>query len=227
MESSNRLLSTLPPDELEWLLPHLEPVVLRRRQVLHWPRDPIEHAYFVEEGLVSVLARTGEREEVEVWLIGREGVVGFPAALSGAVSPYRRVVQVGGKALRIAAAEFRHAVDQRPVLRHYVLRYAQAVLVQAGQNGACAARHSVEQRVARWLLQARDSLGQQEVPMTHALLSRLIGVRRASVTVMLGHLEDAGILRQERGGVTIPDPERLQQVTCDCYRAIRAAHDAI
>ena len=227
MESSSRLLSTLPSDEREWLRPHLEPVVLRPRQILHWPRDPIEYAYFVEEGLVSVLARTGEREEVEVWLIGREGIVGFPAVLGGVSLPYRRVVQVGGRAQRIAAAELRRAVDQRPVLRHNILRYAQAVLVHASQNGACATRHSVEQRVARWLLQAQDSLGRQEVPMTHALLCRLIGVRRASVTVTLGHLEAAGILRQERGGVTILDPERLQQVACDCYRTIKAAYSAI
>jgi CRP-like cAMP-binding protein len=188
---------------------------------------PIEHVYFIEEGLVSVLARTGEREDAEAWLIGREGLVGLPVIFGGAALLYRRVVQVGGRALRIGAGEFCHAVEERPVLRHHVLRYTHAVLVQAGQNGACAARHSVEQRVARWLLQAQDSLGRSELPMTHALLSRLIGVRRASITVTIGRLEAAGILQQEWGGITILDLGRLTQVACDCYRVIKTAYEAV
>ncbi|WP_372618105.1 DUF2267 domain-containing protein [Falsiroseomonas sp.] len=227
MAFSNRLLAGLPPAELHYLAPRLDPIALRPRQVLNWRAEPIEHLTFVEEGLVSVLAQTGEREEVEAWLIGREGVVGLSTLLGGESFSFRRVVQVGGSGLRIRACDLRRAFEERPVLRRHLLRYAHAVLVQAAQNGACAARHALEHRLARWLLQARDGLGRDELPLTHALLSRLVGVRRASVTVALGRLEAAGILAQRWGSIVIAAPDRLEAVACDCHRIIRSRYEAV
>lgn len=227
MRIRNRLLTGLGPGGIACLAPHLEPVALRPRQVLYWRAARVEHLYFIEDGLVSALAPTGEREEVEVWLVGREGMVGLPALLGETTSFYRRVVQIGGTALRLSVGDFRHVVDGMPSVRQHFLRYAQAVLVQAAQNAACAARHSVEQRVARWLMQASDGLGRLAVPMTHALLARLIGVRRSSVTVVIGRLEEAGLLRQEWGCITLLDIARLRLVACGCYRLSRLAQEAI
>ncbi|HEV7265294.1 MAG TPA: Crp/Fnr family transcriptional regulator [Falsiroseomonas sp.] len=177
-------------------------------------------------GLVSVLAPTADREEVEVWLIGREGLVGLPAILGGASLCFRRVVQVGGSALRIPAGALRAACEQSPSLHRRLLPYADAVLVQAAQSGACAARHSLDQRVARWLMQARYSLGTDELPLTHALLARLVGVRRASVTVAVGRLEASGVVSQRWSCIAVADPGRLELAACDCHRLIRARRDA-
>ncbi len=227
MDFRNRLLAALPPDERQRLQPHLEPVVLRSRQVVHFKHVPIEHLYFIEEGLVSVLADTGGTEVTEVWLIGREGVVGLPVILGGIASPHRRVVQVKGHAFRIAADDLRRAMEERLVLRRLLLRYAQAVLIQASQAGACANRHSLHQRLARWLLSAQYRLGKNVLPLTHALLARLVGARRASITVAMGALETAEIIGQRRGEITILDGDRLEQAACNCHRIIRAAYESI
>lgn len=227
MAICNKLLNSLPPEELRTIAPHLEEVALHARQVLHLKGIPIEHLYFVEEGLVSVFAEIGEGEVVEAWLIGREGLVGLPVLLGGAASPFRRVVNVGGRALRIPADRSILMMEERPAFRRLILRYAQAVTVQSAQAGACANRHSLHQRLARWLLSAEYRLGRNELPLTHALLSRLLGTRRASVTVALGKLEAAGIIRQRRGEITILDRDRLEAAACNCHRIIKAAYDRI
>ncbi|WP_226741908.1 Crp/Fnr family transcriptional regulator [Microvirga lenta] len=224
---SNRLLAALPPEELQWILPFLEPVDLKQGQVLHWRALPITHVYFIEHGLVSVLAHTDEKEVVEVWLIGQEGLAGIPVLLGAESSPHRRVVQVAGTALRMRAEDLRTAMDQRPAIRRLLLKYVQAVLVQTSQSGACAKRHTLQQRVARWLLSAGYRLGATEIPLTHAVLSRLIGVRRASITVCLGELEEAATIRQSRGSITIADQDKLESLACDCYRIIRMSYDSI
>ncbi len=227
MHFRNRLLAALPPDESQRLQPYLEPVVLRSRQVLHFKRVPIGHLYFIEEGLVSVLADTGGTEVTEVWLIGQEGVVGLPIILGGIPSPYRRVVQVKGHALRIATDEIRLAMQQRPMLQRLLLRYAQAVLIQASQAGACAKSHTLHQRLVRWLLSAQYRLGRDVIPLTHAVLARLVGARRASITVALGALETSEVIGQRRGEITILDRDRLEQVACNCHHIIRAAYENI
>lgn len=227
MDISNQLLKNLPPEEFRAIAPYLESVSLSPRQVLHLKGLPIEHLYFVEEGLVSVLAEVGGGEVVEVWLIGREGIVGLPVLLGGATSPFRRVVNVGGHALRVPAGRMQRSMEEHPALRRLLLRYAQAVAIQSGQTGACTNRHSLQQRLARWLLSAEYHLGRGELPLTHALLSRLLGTRRASVTVALGKLEAAGIVRQRRGEIVIKDRDGLEAVACNCHAIIRAAYDKI
>lgn len=227
MEFRNRLLAALPPEERQLLQPQLDPVALRSRQVLHFKRVPIEQVYFVEEGLVSVLADTGGTEVTEVWLIGREGLVGLPVILGGIATPHRRVVQVKGHAFRIAAQDLRRAMEERLLLRRLLLRYAQAVLIQASQAGACANRHTLHQRLARWLLSAQYRLGRDSLPLTHALLARLVGARRASITVALGALETAEITGQRRGEITILDRDRLEQAACNCHHIIRTAYESI
>jgi CRP-like cAMP-binding protein len=227
MTFRNRLLAMLPPSEIERLQPYLDPVALRCRQVLHFRGMPIEQVYFVEEGLVSVLAHTGESDAVEVWLVGHEGVVGLPVLLCGSTSPHRRVVQIGGRAWRMAAEDLRLLMEESGLLRTLLLRYVHAVIIQTSQAGACANRHSLQQRLTRWLLLAQYHLGHDELPLTHALLSRLLGARRTSITVALGALEEAGVVQQGRGCITILDRERLEEVACHCHRIIKAAYEGI
>lgn len=227
MPYGNQLLNALPVKDLHRLEEHLSLTPLRARQILHWPGQAIDYVYFIEDGLVSVLASTGNDLPIQVWLIGREGLVGLPAILDGFASPHRRVVELPGHAFRIRSAVLKQFMHQSVFLNQVLLRYVQANLIQASQSGACAARHSAKQRIARWLLLAHDRVLGDQIPLTHSLLSRLLGVRRATVTVSLGMLEKDGSIRQRRGMVVVTDRERLQRATCICYGIIASAYESV
>jgi CRP-like cAMP-binding protein len=210
----NRLLRLLPHDELRRLLSICRPVEINPRQVLHHWRMPMQHVYFVERGLVSVAARIGENRFVEVWLVGSEGMVGGPIVLGNDDEPpHRRVVQVGGTPLKASASEFRSILQELPGLRNVLQRYAHVVLLQTSQSGACNAHHSLRQRLCRWLLLAHDALGTDELRLTHEVLARLLGVRRASVTECLDVFRSEGMLKMQRGALLLADPRKLQAAT--------------
>lgn len=218
----NTLLRLIPGHELGQVLDACERVRLRPRQVLHHYRLPLDHVYFVESGLVSVAARVSLEKFVEVWLIGSEGVVGAPVVLAAANSPlHRRTVRVGGEALRVPTREFCELVDALPHLRSVVHAYLAVVLVQTSQSGACNSYHGLKQRLARWLLVARNALGDDEIPLTHGVLSELLGVRRASVTECLEALQREGMIATQRGLVRIEDPGELSKVCCECLESIQ------
>lgn len=188
---------------------------------------PINHVYFPESGLISVAARTGVNESVEVWLVGSDGLVGLPAVLADCdAHPHRRTVRIGGAAFRITTSDLRKAMESLPRLRMTLLRYAEVVLLQSSQSGACNSRHILRQRLARWLLVARDSLRSDELALTHQVLARLLGVRRASVTECLAALEGEGCLENTRAFIRIC-PDRLEQVSCMCYRIIRGEYNRL
>jgi CRP-like cAMP-binding protein len=218
---SNQLLQLLPAPELTRVLGHAERVPLRAGQVLHHFRMPMEYVYFVENGLISVSARVERERFVQVWLIGSEGLVGAPAVLAGGATPlHRRTVQVGGEAFRIRTAEFCEAASRLPGLRTVVNRYLLMVLTQTSQAGACNAFHSLGQRLARWLLVARDALRSGDLPLTHSILAELLGVRRASVSDCLADMQREGIVTTRRGHIRIEAPAELSAKSCDCYGLI-------
>jgi len=217
----NRLLRSLPRQDLERLRPFLETVPLVPRRVIQHAKFPVEHLYFIEEGLVSVLATADERDAVEVWLIGREGVVGGPAVLGVNSSPLRHVVRVGGHALRISVDDINALIDELPMLRTTMLSYVHVALMQSSQSAACSLRHSFSQRLARWLLTAQDSIDSSELPVTQALLARTLGVRRATVSETIKSFERRGVLARLRGLIRIRDRVRLENLTCSCYRIMR------
>jgi CRP-like cAMP-binding protein len=217
----NKLLRLLPAEELSDLLSLAETVELRPRQVLqHW-KLPMEHVYFPESGLVSVAAKVANEQFVEVWLIGSDGFVGVPLILTPQAEPlHRRTVQIRGEALRIPSATFRQTSHRFPVLHGLLNRYLAYLLVQTSQSGACNLRHPVKQRLARWLLLARDALGADEIPLTHDVLSQLLGVRRASVTERLEDLRAEGLISTRRHYVRIERAEGLERISCDCFGLI-------
>jgi CRP-like cAMP-binding protein len=168
---------------------------------------PIRHVYFVEEGLVSVLASTDTRNAVEVWLIGREGVIGSAAVLGLSTTPLRYLVQVGGDALRIDVDDLRQAMIELPQLRELLLDDLQVTLLRSSQSTACSLSHSFRQRLARWLLTAQDRSNRDEFRITQDLLARILGVRRATVSETIKSLEGRGILARTRIDQN-PRPER-------------------
>jgi CRP-like cAMP-binding protein len=221
----NRLLANLPPKDWDIISPYLELVELKNRQVIHHARTRMEHALFVEHGLVSVSARVVPEKWVEVWLIGSEGMTGIPILLDDYSSPsLRRVVQVGGSAFRISQANLLKAINLSPSLGQLLFRYISVVLLQTSQSGACNAHHSLKQRLARWLLIAKFSLDDDRLPITHNILSRLLGVRRPSVTGCLGTLEDEGSIRMERGQIEVIDPGKLEETSCHCHQLIKRTY---
>jgi CRP-like cAMP-binding protein len=218
----NRLLRKLPPGELQRLMARAERIELHPRQILHHWNMPMRDVYFVEQGLVSVSVKISREQAVEGWLIGSEGMTGIPVLLGDHENPpYRRVVQVGGSALRLAADDLQAAVRELQTVRALLLRYAQFVLCQSSQWGACNAHHSLKQRMGRWLLAASDGVESHRLPVTHQLLARLLGVRRASVSECLNALEAEGVIRNTRSLIEIARPDALVAMSCDCYRVVQ------
>jgi CRP-like cAMP-binding protein len=223
----NSVLSRLPAATLARLQPKLRHVQLKRHDLLQEAHRPIDRVYFLQQGVAVLLARTRRDGEVGVAIVGRFGLVGVPAVLGTMRSPHRCVMEVQGEALQIGAQELRRAMDESPLLRQQLLNYVQALLVQNAQSALCNARHNLEERLARWLLLTRDRLDDDAVPLTHDLLSMMLGVRRAGVTTALEQLERSGAVRRKRGAVEIANRARLEQSTCECYRIIATEHQRL
>jgi CRP-like cAMP-binding protein len=218
----NRLLAALTPEDFSRLASQLEPVPLPLHEVLIAPQQPIAQAYFVEEGIVSLVADTREGR-IEVGLTGREGFVGVPIALGAQTTPHTAIVQASGEALCIAAGALEDALDASAGLRRVLGRYVQSLLVQVGQTVYANADLTVEARLARWILMIHDRLEQDELPLTHEVLSKMLGVRRPTVTTATHLLEGAGMIRARRGRITVVDREKLEDLAGAIYGPAGAA----
>jgi CRP-like cAMP-binding protein len=221
----NALLQALPPHDLERLYPHLEKVTLTPRRVLQHAGLPIEHVYFIEDGLISVLASADEGTCVEVRLLGREAAVGSEGILGVTLSPLRYFVQIGGSALRIGVDDLNRASAELPRLRALLHGSLHDAMLQSSQAAACSLSHSLLQRLSRWLLTAQDRSASEVLPITQDLLARNLGVRRASISEAFKPLERSGIFAKERGLIRILDRSRLEQLACRCYRLMRPKPD--
>ena len=219
----NRLLAHLPAAAFAELSPHLRRVRLHRRQVLQEINTRISSVYFLECGVAVLLARSGGRQ-VGVGVVGRLGLVGVPAVLGTMYAPNRCIMEIEGEALQLDCENLNLAMDRRPPIRRLLLRYVQALLVQNSQTVLCNVRHELEERLARWLLLARDRLDDNVIPLTHDLFSMMLGVRRASVTEALAALEASGALKRHHKAVEIQDRTILETRVCDCYRIIAAEY---
>jgi CRP-like cAMP-binding protein len=214
---NNQILKALPQAELDRFRAHLQPVSLPQKQVLHEAGAAIEHVYFIEQGLASVLTTMADGAAIEVRMIGREGLCGFPYLLGTEVLLQQIIVQVPGTALRISAPLLKAEFDWGETLRRIVLRFVNSAYVMTSQSAACNRLHSVEQRCARWLLNSSDRIGSDTMPMTHEFLSSLLGVRRSGVSVTAGKLQHSGLIHYHRGRLTIVNREALEALACECY----------
>jgi CRP-like cAMP-binding protein len=219
--TNNRLLTGLPPDVLEQLLPKFSRVSLTSRQVLYGPEQRIEAVFFMETGMISMVAQLDEGQLAEVGIIGYEGMAGLPLILGVESTFNENFVQMPGTALRMEAGAFRREVASNDALKTRLLRYAEAQQAQISQTAACNGRHDLEQRLARWLLMAHDRMEGDELPLTQDFIAMMLGVHRPSITVTAGILQRAGLIRYANGHITILDRTSLEAASCECYQAVQ------
>ena len=217
----NRLLASLPRVDAERLDTSTTTVLLSQFTVLNQPGDEIEHIYFPHSGMISLLVVMRDGEAVETATVGREGAVGMMAGLGLHITQTRTVVQVPLVASRIAAAQFRKAVQASVTLRDLIVRYNEVLLGQVQFVAACNALHPIQSRLARWILQTRDRIDDDQVPLTQELLSQMLGVRRGSISEIASKLQTAGLITYHRGAIEILDRAGLEKVACECYEAIK------
>lgn len=224
---ANRLLQALPRAEYERLRPSLESVQLSWKDVLYEADTPIEHVYFIEEGVGSILARSYTESTVEVATIGNEGMVGIPLFLGADRNGTRAIVQVPGAAMRMTSAAFLAKVGPDSTLHHLLHQYTQTLMTQMAQGVLCNRLHAIDRRCARWLLQTRDRVSADEFALTQEFLGQMLGVRRQSVNVVQSLLQRAGLISYSRGSITILDRPGLEAASCECYAIIRDEFDRL
>jgi len=225
LRTSNLLLDALSREDQALLAPHLTRIELEREHVLVAPNAPIEHIYFPEGGIASVISQLEDTAETELGIFGFEGMSGVSAILGADETPNKTSMQVDGTtALRIELSRLREAMAQSPTLLALLLRYVQTVLVQVSHSAVSNAHHRMEARLARWLLMCHDRVEGNEIALTHRFMSMMITAQRSGVTVTLHILEGGRAIRSTRGLVTILDRERLEEVAGEAYGAPEAEY---
>lgn len=213
----NRLLRLLPRTDYDLLQPHLDFVSLEKGSTLIALNAPIADVYFIESGLGSVIGITPGGEAAEVGLFGLEGTSGIPVILGTDRSPHKVFMQIGGDGYRMPASALRSAMAESLTLRARLAHYVQFFLVQVAQTAVSNAVHTIEERLARWLLMAHDRMPDDNVPLTHEYLALMLAVRRPSVTTALHMLESGGLIRSTRGNTQIRDRAGLEELAGAAY----------
>ena len=218
----------LPEAAYASLAPYLEPLSLTARQVAWRPEGRIHAVYFPRSAVFSLLTPLQRHSPVESATVGYEGMIGVAIVLGVGASHSLAVVQIDGDAARVDADRFRSwLLQQDEVTRSIFHRYTYVLLEQTAQSVACNRKHALEERCARWLLATRDRVGADEFGLTHEFLAAMLGVRRASVTVALGLLQQEGYIAYSRGRLKVLDGAGLEQTSCECHRVVREEQERI
>lgn len=218
----NRLLFALPSSDLQQLMAELEQISCERGQVLMDADSPLDHVFFPDTGVVSVVAVYADGSIIEMATTGREGCTSVQAIFGAESSSVRLLVQIPGTATRMPRAAFTRAMESMPSFRRLMYAYAQAFLEQVLVSVACNGAHSLKQRLARWLLMMRDRGDDDALLITQNLLAEMLGVQRPTVTNAARELEHAGLIARGRRQVSILDRQGLVAASCECYRLVRA-----
>jgi CRP-like cAMP-binding protein len=224
---TNLLLASLSADDLNLLGPHLKPVELQQHKILFEANDSISAVYFPYDVIISLVVTLSTGEAIEAAMVGRDGVVGASAALDGRISLSRAIVQIGGHGVTCQVDVLKQAARQSETLHALLIRHEQVVYAQAQQTAACNVTHTIEERLARWLLRARDLSQSDTLPFTQEFLGEMLGVRRTSVSVVAHTLQQAGFLKYARGRIQIADLEGLRQAACECYHTVSQYYDTL
>lgn len=219
---NNRLLTALPDEEFQRLVPHLEPVSLSFGEILYESGERIRYVYFLSKNtLASLIVTMVDGKSVEAGVIGSEGMVGIQAFLRADSTPNRVVVQVAGSAVRVRANVLREEFNRGGTLQDLLLRYTHALFTEVLQVAACNHLHSVEERLSRWLLIIDERATMNDLPLTQELISRRLGAHRSSIGEAAGSLRQKGLIRYLRGRITLLDTGALKNMTCECYDIVK------
>ena len=224
---ANKLLASLPEPQYQRLTPYLEEVSLPVGQVLYEPGEVIQYVYFPNQAMVSLVSILEDGSTAEVGMVGNDGIVGYPVFLEGNLTTHRAIVQIEDTAMRMNAETLKTEFNRGETLQKLLLRYTQALLTQVSQTAACNRHHPLEERLARWLLTAHDYSLSDELPLTQEFISNMLGTRRASVTVAAGMLQQAGVIRYNRGKITIINRDALEATACECYSVVKREYQRL
>jgi CRP-like cAMP-binding protein len=215
----NLLLASLPPHDLQRILPQLETVPLRLKEFLHKPGEPIDYVYFPGDGFCSIVTVLEDGSMVEAATVGREGLVGLAATLIENPTSIATMVQSDiDICYRMKASSFREEMERCGPFHETVCHYSQALMAFIMQTAACNAAHSIEQRLARWLLVAQDRMEADDFLLTQEFIAMMLGASRSTVSEIAGELQKAGFITYSRGRVSIRDREALEAASCECYK---------
>jgi len=213
----NRILLSLPKLEYERLAPSLEKVELPWNKILFEASEPVDCAYFVNSGIISLVAGSCSGDSIEIGVIGNEGILALPTIMENGPMPYRSIVQIPGNALRITRNDLKHHFYKNGAFSGLLLKFWQMLFDQIGQSVVCNRFHTFEQRFCRWLLLTADRIQRDDLPLTHEFISLMLGSNRATVTLTIGSLKRAGLIEHHRSSIRILDKERMKASACECY----------
>src|SRR5436190_3562948 len=218
----NRILLALSSRSLKRLMPELEHIRCQQGQVLIDADSSLDHVFFPDSGVVSVIAVYSDGSIIEMATIGREGCTGVQAIFGAKRSSVRLLAQIPGGAAKMSREVFTRTMESMPSFRSLMFAYVQAFLEQVLVSGACNGAHNVKERLARWLLMMRDRSDDDALPITQNLLAELLGVVRPTITNAARELEQAGLIARGRHQITILDRKGLIKASCECYQLVRA-----
>jgi CRP-like cAMP-binding protein len=219
--TKNYILNTLPDEDYKRIHPDLEKVELERGQTIYLPDQPIKHVYFPNTSMISVVTNTSKGESIEAGVIGWEGIAGIEVLMGVDSTPSESMAQIPNGATRITTETIRREFDRGAAFHDLTLRYVHALMLQISQTALCNRLHSLEQRLARWLLMCRDRTETDEIRLTQEFLSIMLGVNRPSVTLAAITIQSGGYIKYSRGRIKILNRKGLEKIVCECYQAVK------
>lgn len=223
----NQLLASLPQEDFDRLLPHLEFISMPFDMTVCEAETQMHHVYFLTSSVVSLLYETRDGASAEIAVIGNEGIVGVTLFMGGGASPNRAVVKSAGYGFRLKASVFMEEFRRGGALQQSLLRYTSALIAQMSHTAVCNRHHNVMQQLCRWMLLTLDRLPSSEMAVSQGLIATMLGVRRESVTEAAGKLQDEGLIQYRRGHITVLDRAGLEGRACECYAGVKKEYDRL
>jgi len=224
---TNKLLARLPGKEYRRLFPSLENVALNYGEHVYERGDVIDDVYFPSSGIVSLLTTVENSGTLEVGIIGNEGMLGLSVFLGVKTSNNRAVIQGEGSAMKLKSRDFLKECSLGGALPKILRRFTHSLLTQISQSAFCFRFHTVEARLARWLLMSSDRMESNEFPITQDFLANMLGVRREAVNKSAVILQDSKLIEYSRGKMHILDHSKLEKSSCPCYAIIKTEEQSL
>ena len=223
----NHLLDALPRSDYERIASHLELIPMPLGKVLYESGVKLQWVYFPTTAIISLLYVMEDGASAEIAIVGNEGILGISLFMGGDTTPSRALVQSAGHAFRLRADLLKNEFARFGPTMHLLLRYTQALITQMAQTAVCNRHHSVDQQLCRWLLLSLDRLQSNELSMTQELIANMLGVRREGVTEAAGKLQRAGLIRYQRGLISVQNRPGLEARCCECYQVVKTEFDRL